>query len=357
MNNKKIAYKVLLEGGYLQNKILHDMLKASYTDIQQTPVKIGDYILDKELSVNRVKVYYRIKNRQVVIAVRGTDEASDWYNNAVYGLGGEKSYKNTDRFKEVEKIHKEVVNKYKGWKITNIGHSQGKLAPEFLGVNDYEVITLNGATRPSILKTNYNKNQYDIIVDGDAVSRLNPFDLNLFNKSHKIKIKPIGKSGLLESHKIENLMSEDPSKLWGRNEVYDVGSIPIPESLLKGGKQKHKKPKRTIKRKIIKKLKGGSMSGFLLKILVGQIRANIEKSVSKLLKDFFKENGLDIDRYSNLIQQRMYDIIENIKNQLHKNINSKIDGIELPQEIIDDYEIIDPADYENYGDEEPEFYY
>ena len=97
------------------------------------------------------------------------------------------------------------------------------------------------------------------------------------------------------------------------------------------------------------------MSGFLLKILVGQIRSNIEKSVSKLLKDFFKENGLDIDKYSNLVQQRMYDIIENIKNQLHKNINAKIDGIELPQEILDDYELIDAADYENFGEEMPEF--
>ena len=159
-----------MEGGKLSTQNLKGLLDASYDPRKK---KVGDFVLDKELSSGTSKVYRNPKSGQVVVAHRGTAGIMDWGNNAVYALGGKEAYKLTPRYKEAEKVQRRTEKKYGASNVSTIGHSQGGLQSELLGGRSKEIITLNKATRP--FESNRNKNQFDVRSDRDVVSGLNPF--------------------------------------------------------------------------------------------------------------------------------------------------------------------------------------
>lgn len=159
-----------MEGGKLSTQNLKGLLDASYDPRKK---KVGDFVLDKELSSGTSKVYRNTKSGQVVVAHRGTAGIMDWGNNAVYALGGKEAYKLTPRYKEAEKVQRRTEKKYGASNVSTIGHSQGGLQSELLGGRSKEIITLNKATRP--FESNRNKNQFDVRSDRDVVSGLNPF--------------------------------------------------------------------------------------------------------------------------------------------------------------------------------------
>jgi hypothetical protein len=161
------------EGGKLSVRDLKNLLNASY-DIS-TPT--GDFVEDKKLSTATSKVFVNTKTGQAVVSHRGTEGASDWLNNAAYGLFGEWGYKKTPRYKEAEKVQKNAEKKYGAKKVSTIGHSQGGLQAQILGKNSRETITLNKATRLGS-NTAPNTNEYDVRSSGDVVSALNPFRQN-----------------------------------------------------------------------------------------------------------------------------------------------------------------------------------
>jgi hypothetical protein len=166
------------KGGAIDTKVYKKLLDASYA--KNPSENIDGYILDKELSKGRSKVYYNPETKHPIVVHRGTSGLQDWMNNAVYALGGKKAYKMTKRYKEAEAQQKEAEKKYGEKNISTIGHSQGGLQAELLGKRSGEIVTLNKATRP-FTQPRKQENQTDIRTRGDIVSKMNDskYDINI----------------------------------------------------------------------------------------------------------------------------------------------------------------------------------
>ena len=153
-------------GGKLSFGDLGNLLSGSY-DKKNKPIK--DWDLDTEISGDKSKVYRNKDTNQVVVSHRGTSGFTDWFNNLVYGIGGEKLYKKTSRYKDAEKVQKLAEQKYDKNKISTVGHSQGGLQAKILGKDTHEIITLNRASRP--FEDKNTDKQYDIKLKHDIVSK------------------------------------------------------------------------------------------------------------------------------------------------------------------------------------------
>jgi hypothetical protein len=190
-----------IEGGKLATSTLKGLLDASY---DKKVKNVNGFIQDEKLSTQTSKVYFNPETGQAVVAHRGTSGFTDWFNNAVYAVGGRRAYKMTGRYKEAEKVQKEAEAKYGKDKVSTIGHSQGGLQAELLGQNSHEVITLNKATRP--FENTKGENQYDIKSSRDIVSSLNPFQNNPFApKQGQDIIIPAKGFNVLAEHSIDTL--------------------------------------------------------------------------------------------------------------------------------------------------------
>jgi hypothetical protein len=189
-NHDKLIIHHTVSGGQLEVKQVKDFIKASYEKKQNN---IDGFELDNQISDSKSRVYRNPETGQVVVAHRGTSGFTDWFNNLSYAIGGVKGYKNTQRYKDAEKVQLNAQKKYGKDNITTVGHSQGGLQAELLGKDGMETITLNKATRP--FSNNKSKNQYDIRTENDIVSSLNPFQKN---NGNEITIKSRSKSLLTE---------------------------------------------------------------------------------------------------------------------------------------------------------------
>ena len=151
------------------------------------PKELHGYYRDNELSGQRAQVYNNPTENKTVISHRGTkkDSLKDWSNNLSYLFN---NYENTDRYKHAKNIQDKAEKKYKGSKITTIGHSQGSVLADKLGTkDDQNVITYN---RPislyDLLTRTSPKYNTDIRTSGDIVSIANPLSRS---KGKKITIK------------------------------------------------------------------------------------------------------------------------------------------------------------------------
>lgn len=210
-----MAHKKL--GGSLSVKDLKGLLEASYNE----KAKVGDWVLDTEISGPTAKVYFNPKNGKVVVAHRGTPatDGKDWLNNLTYALKGTEGYKKTKRFLASKKVQDLAEAKYGTKKMATIGHSQGALLAELLGKNGYETIALNKATRP---KSNVKgKHQYDIRSSGDVVSALNPFQVKT---DRDITIQKQSWNPLTE-HSIDILNRLNPEQEIGRTDEIEGGGF------------------------------------------------------------------------------------------------------------------------------------
>lgn len=196
-----------IKGGKLSVSHLKGLLNASY---DKNVKSVDGFVQDENLSTNTSKVYFNPQTGQAVVAHKGTSGFTDWFNNAVYAIGGTKAYKMTPRFKEAERVQHQAEAKYGKDKISTIGHSQAGLQAELLGQNTHEVITLNKATRP--FENTKGINQYDIKSSGDVVSSLNPFQPKHGNDI----IIPSKSLNALNEHSIETLERLENDKSIGR---------------------------------------------------------------------------------------------------------------------------------------------
>lgn len=204
----KVLFK-LPKGGKLSVNHLKSLLKSSYSGNQ-----VDGYTLDPSLSTKTSKVYLNPNTGQTVVAHRGTSGLSDWFNNAVYAVGGERAYKLTPRYQEAKRVQEAAEKKYGSNKVTTIGHSQGGLQAELLGKNSHEIITLNKATRP--FSNHVSNNQYDIRAEKDIVSGLNPFHHKSSNQTEVII--PSKTSNPLTEHEIAVLERLEGDRDIGRAE-------------------------------------------------------------------------------------------------------------------------------------------
>lgn len=194
----------MTKGGKLKVRELHGLLHSSYNPKDE----VEGFVLDKNLSSKTSKVYYNPENNQAVVAHRGTEGFSDWFNNAVYAYGGKNYYQYTPRYREAKSVQEQAQKKYGLDNITTIGHSQGGLQSEMLGTSGKEIITLNKATRP--FSNTKSSKQFDIRADIDIVSGLNPVHIKNGNEV----IIPAKNIGRLDAHSIDIL-----EKLEGDREI------------------------------------------------------------------------------------------------------------------------------------------
>ena len=205
-----------INGGKLSVNQLKGLLNASY---DKSIENVDGFAQDKDLSSDTTKVYHNPQTNHTIVAHKGTQGASDWLNNGVYALGGDKAYMMTPRFKEAQKIQEEAEKKYGANTISTIGHSQGSKQAELLGKNTKEIITLNKATRP--FGNTKQSNQYDIRTTGDIVSANNPFQKK---NDNEILIKSKTHNPLTE-HSIDVLNQLDPNQEIGRGFKKSAGKV------------------------------------------------------------------------------------------------------------------------------------
>jgi len=188
------------KGGKLSSQELKGFLSRSYTPTNE----YNGYILDKELSKGSTKVYTNPITKQTIVSHKGTEGLSDWYNNAVYAIGGIKQYKKTQRYKDAEKVQREAEQKYGKENIDTIGHSQGGIQASLLGRDTKNIITYNA---PQIHKQKeYHPEQVNIRTEYDPVSAINP------HITHTIKTPYINP---ITSHTLQGL--EHTNDIYGRN--------------------------------------------------------------------------------------------------------------------------------------------
>jgi hypothetical protein len=217
--------KQVIVGGKIKVKDIRSFLNESYE--KKPKEQIDDWVLDKEISNERAKVYHNSKTGQTTITHTGTDKATDWGNNLVYGLFGKKGYKYTKRYKQAEEAQKKALKKYGADNLSTLGHSQSGLITEILaqkGLKGREAITLNKATR--IGSNEKQQGQYDIKTTGDAVSSLNPFQKG---KESDIIIKSKTYNPITE-HKPDVLLGLDQEQYIGHGH-FDLNTMKYTKSI------------------------------------------------------------------------------------------------------------------------------
>jgi hypothetical protein len=188
------------KGGKLSSQELKGFLSRSYTPTNE----YNGYILDKELSKGSTKVYTNPITKQTIVSHKGTEGLSDWYNNAVYAIGGIKQYKKTQRYKDAETVQREAEQKYGKENIDTIGHSQGGIQASLLGRDTKNIITYNA---PQIHKQKeYHPEQVNIRTEYDPISAINP------HITHTIKTPYVNP---ITSHTLQGL--EHTNDIYGRN--------------------------------------------------------------------------------------------------------------------------------------------
>jgi esterase/lipase len=182
-----------LTGGSLKVNELMELLKASY--LEQPPKTIYGFTLDEKLSNLYGKVYVNMNKKKVAVIFRGTGKENyglDWANNLIYASSS--AYKQTERYKTAKKMYDNALQKYKGFQVESIGHSQGSLVAMFASKNTAKYISLAGAgaTIDKILVQQISKNnptlgeaakqQFDTLRMNGKIEVINPFLISLFAK-------------------------------------------------------------------------------------------------------------------------------------------------------------------------------
>jgi len=93
-----------------------------------------DYVIDKELSDGRMKVFRDVNSPQVIVAHRGSKGIRDWIDNLTYLTTGQMD--TTETFKKHEKKHQKAIDKYGAENVIAIGHSRAGKYVENLNENN-----------------------------------------------------------------------------------------------------------------------------------------------------------------------------------------------------------------------------
>jgi hypothetical protein len=92
------------------------------SDVQQEVAKSMGYALDSDLSTKNITVFHHPDSRNTVVAFRGTAEVADL---PVDGLAFLNLSAHSSRFKNAERIARQVIDKYGIANTSATGHSLG----------------------------------------------------------------------------------------------------------------------------------------------------------------------------------------------------------------------------------------
>ena len=186
--------------GGLSSKELSKFVKASYKKKSDANTVDG-YMLDKELSTKRSKVYVDPQSGKTVVTHAGTDSASDWIHNALVPVPS--LYAKQDRYKKAEAVQRQANKRYGKENVTTVSHSQsGAIAKELArkGLSDASV-SLN----PAII--GQHEGVQVVRSKGDVVSGLTSIGENDFEIGNKT-FNPLAEHGT-------TILSRDPREYVG----------------------------------------------------------------------------------------------------------------------------------------------
>ena len=177
-------------------KDVQGMLNETYN---KDAKDVGSYKLDKQLSNKRVKVYHDPVSNKVVVAHRGSQDAQDWKENAMYTLGIKKG-KGWNTSKEIQK---KAEHKYAGAHLTTTGHSKGALHAQEFGQKG-DIVTVNKPVNVGdAMHKKVGENQTDIKSRRDPVSFLRHFQ-----KGKKAKVQTSHSWNPLKNHSVDYTMRD-----------------------------------------------------------------------------------------------------------------------------------------------------
>jgi hypothetical protein len=180
---------------------LYDVIKSSYKSAkdQKKEMKKYGYIRDKKLSNHNEQIYYNPTDREMLMTVAGTHNLADWGTNLYLAAG---KLKQTNRYKEADKVLKEAKKKYHPKETIVSGHSMGSAISGYIASKEDHVVTLDGAYTIG-QKTRSNNTHYR--TKGDVVSLLGSgakHTVNLKNNNFKTGFLPID---AYRAHDVDNI--------------------------------------------------------------------------------------------------------------------------------------------------------
>jgi hypothetical protein len=167
--------------GGVNSKELSKFVKNSYAK-RKDAKPVGNYVLDKELSTGKSKVYYDPTTKKSVVAHSGTHGTfQDWKQNINILTG---NMKNTKRYKDAEKIQRKANAKYGKDSVETISHSKSGEIARILAKKGLtsKSVSLN----PAILGKKH-KGVQVVRSKADIVSALTPMgenDVTISNKTY-----------------------------------------------------------------------------------------------------------------------------------------------------------------------------
>lgn len=191
-------------GGAVTGKELKRLTAASYTKGKERPKKIGDLVLDSELTTREAAVYYNPATGEATVTHRGTQGLSDWGNNLALGVG---LYKSTGRYARGKETQQKVNAKYGKENVLTTSHSQsGALAHELNKENlVHKSIEVNPARLPN---QKVMKNETIVKSSFDPVSVFVP-------KDKRVKVIPARTYNPLAEHSAKIIRGEDAAEIFG----------------------------------------------------------------------------------------------------------------------------------------------
>ena len=227
--NGTTHYRRPKTGGAITGTELKKLTESSYKLNKEKPKKIGDLVLDKELSTRKAAVYANPKTGEAVVTHRGTTgTASDWANNLAMGVG---LYKKTDRYQKGKETQKAVNAKYGKENVITTSHSQsGQLAHE---LNKEGLVNKSIEVNPARLPGQKVKKNETIIK-----SSFDPVSVFAQTGKQKGKVDVIKAKSFnpLAQHSAKIIRGEKSKKMYGgavfgtdadTNEIFDYFNIDV----------------------------------------------------------------------------------------------------------------------------------
>jgi hypothetical protein len=163
-----------LEGGKIPAGDLKQLLYQSYHS--KKPKSYKDYVIDPELSGQRVQVYKKKGTNEVFVVHRGSQGIHDFGNDALALAGYDIS--KSKRFKHAANIQKKAEAKYGAENVSTLGHSLGSAIASDVGQDSKEIINLNKFIPPKDRNKTISDKEYNIRTYSDPASVLGPTDKN-----------------------------------------------------------------------------------------------------------------------------------------------------------------------------------
>lgn len=217
LKNAKAQLRILksLKGGAITGSELKKLTEASYKKNKEKPQKIGDLVLDKELSTRKAAVYSNPKTGEAVVTHRGTTgTVSDWTNNLFLGVG---LYKTTDRYKKGKETQKAVNAKYGKENVLTTSHSQsGALSHE---------LNKEGLVNKSI-EVNPARLPFQTVLKNEQIIKSSLDPVSVFAPTNKrVKVIEAKSYNPLAQHSAKIIRGEDAKQIYGKGKV-SIGRVP-----------------------------------------------------------------------------------------------------------------------------------